>query len=59
MTEQTVDGVVASRPISYIRVAVLSVLLLVGAVATLVGMFFGAVAGLAVFSVLQIGRAHV
>lgn len=61
MTEQTVDGVVASRPISYIRVAVLSVLLLVGAVATLVGMFFGAVAGLAVFSVLllAVGVYHV
>jgi len=61
VTEQTVDGVVASRPISYIRVAVLSVLLLVGAVATLVGMFFGAVAGLAVFSVLllAVGVYHV
>lgn len=52
MTENHAEGVAAIRPISYILVAVLSVLALIAIAAVAVGVFFGAVPGLLVFSAL-------
>ena len=61
MTEHSVEGMAVTRPISYIRVAVLTVLMLIGLVAVVVGVFFGAVPALLTFSALLLlaGVYHV
>lgn len=61
MPEFIAEGVAAIRPISYIRVAVVTVLALIAATAAGVAVIFGAVAGLATFSVLLLaaGVYHV
>lgn len=61
MTEHSVEGMAVTRPISYIRVAVFTVLALIGLVAVVVGVFFGAVPALLTFSALLLlaGVYHV